>query len=63
VSKIPSYSYICHQCNKEKTITCRMSEYTSTIPCECNNEMVRKPDDLVCGMSIDKTNSFFRSVN
>lgn len=41
-----------------------MSEYKATIKCtECDGDAVRKVDDLVCGMSIDMTNSFFRKVN
>lgn len=62
---MPSYKYKCtsKNCNAEKTIVCKMSEYSPTIQCECGEDMIRKVDDLVCGMSIDKTNSFYRSVN
>jgi hypothetical protein len=41
-----------------------MSEYTPTIICEdCSSEIARKPEDLVCGLSVDNTNSFYRKTN
>ena len=63
---IPIYKYKCtnETCGKEINRFCRMSEYKATIKCtECDGDAVRKVDDLVCGMSIDMTNSFFRKVN
>lgn len=60
---MPSYSYKC-SCGNEKIIVCKMSEYSSTIPCDkCNEQMTRKVKDLVCGLSVDKTNSFYRKTN
>ena len=29
----------------------------------CGEEMVREVSSLVCGMSVDKTGDFYRSVN
>jgi predicted nucleic acid-binding Zn ribbon protein len=62
---MPSYQYKCSNknCNEEKIVICKMSEYSPTIKCECGDIMTRKPDDLICGISIDKTNSFYRSIN
>lgn len=61
---MPQYTYYCPKCNKDITINRKMSEYTSTIVCDdCLEEITRKPNDLVCGLSVDKTGDFYRSVN
>ena len=35
------YTYKCKKCNKEKIINCKLSEYQSTIKCECGEDMER----------------------
>ena len=47
---MPAYEYQCssNECEEEKTIFCKMSEYQSEIVCEkCNAIMRRKPEGLV----------------
>jgi hypothetical protein len=40
-----------------------MRDYSSTTYCECGELAERKPEDLVCGLTIDNTNSFYRKTN
>ena len=54
----------CKNYNKIVNIQMRITEYTPHHLCpECKTEMKRDPQSLCCGMSIDKTNSFFRRCN
>ena len=59
---MPNYTYKC-RCGNEITITCSMRDYSPTTECECGELAERKPSDLVCGLSIDNTNSFYRKAN
>lgn len=59
------YPFVCPKCGHEETISMRITEYVATgheCP-KCQTEMERDPQSLCCGMSIDKTNSFFRRCN
>lgn len=42
-----------------------MAEYISSghMCKECGTEMVREVESLICGMSIDNTNTFYRKIN
>ena len=55
------YDFICPKCNKKETIQMRITEYKAEghLCPTCNAETKRDPKSLACGMSIDKTNSFF----
>jgi Zn ribbon nucleic-acid-binding protein len=59
------YPFICPKCGCEEIISMRITEYTSEgheCP-KCKTEMKRDPKSLACGMSVDKTGTFFRKVN
>ena len=59
-----NYPFECPRCGLKREISMPMSEYTNSGHyCECGTEMVREIKSLVCGMSIDHTNSFFRRNN
>lgn len=60
-----NYPFECPNCGHKETITMPIKEYVATghICKECNSEMVREVNSLVCGMSVDKTGDFYRSVN
>ena len=42
----------------------RITEYTADghLCPTCNTEMKRDPNSLVCGMTVDKTGTFFKKV-
>jgi len=43
---MPNYEFHCDNCDKDRTITCKMSEYKSDEPCEvCGEPMHRKTED------------------
>ena len=45
---MPSYKYICKNCNNEIEVNSSMKNYTSTVRCEnCNEQAERKIDDLL----------------
>ena len=44
---MPDYQYYCPVCNKDKIITCKMSQYSPTTICECGTEIQRKVEDLI----------------
>ena len=58
------YPFICPKCGHEETITMRITEYVATgHKCPiCGTEMKRDPKSLVCGMTVDKTGTFFKKV-
>lgn len=59
-----NYPFECPKCGLKRKISMPMSQYTSEGHyCECGTEMVREVKSLICGMSIDKTNSFYRAQN
>ena len=60
---MPQYIYKCNKCNKEISITCKMSDYSPTVQCDCGKLAERKVEDLVCGLSIDTTGDFYRKTN
>ena len=60
-----NYPFECPNCNRSEIISMPIKEYHSDnhfCP-SCNTEMVREVSSLVCGCSIDHTNSFFRKIN
>lgn len=63
------YNYYCPNADcidKDKvvTITKKMAESDREEFCEtCGGKLERTIESLVCGMSVDKTGSFYRSVN
>lgn len=60
---MPRYTYKC-KCENEFDLYCKMTDYSPTVRCDKCGEMAkRKVDDLVCGLSIDNTNSFYRKTN
>lgn len=60
-----NYPFYCPQCGHKETISMPITEYISTghMCSECKTEMIREVESLVCGMSIDTTNTFFRKIN
>jgi len=61
---LPQYIYQCKNCNREITVTCKMSQYCPTAICDvCGESVERKVEDLVCGLSIDTTGDFYRKTN
>ena len=65
-----NYPFVCNneKCAKRgviESIEMRMSECTDKghYCSVCGEELERTIESLVCGMSVDKTNSFYRKVN
>ena len=60
-----NYPFECPKCNEKETISMPITQYTSEghMCKSCGTEMVREVKSLVCGLSIDKTSSFFRKCN
>ena len=59
-----NYPFVCPNCGAEKIISMPITEYKSEGHfCECGEEMTREVKSLVCGLSIDKTSSFYRKCN
>ena len=59
------YPFICPKCGHNEIIEMKISTYTASehyCPV-CGEEMTREVKSLVCGMSIDKTSSFYRKCN
>ena len=60
-----NYPFVCPDCGHEKNVSMPINEYVSTghhCPI-CHAEMVREVKSLVCGLSIDKTSTFYRKCN
>ena len=59
------YPFVCPNCKNEEIISMRITEYVGTgHKCkQCGEELQREVSSLVCGLSIDKTNSFYRRCN
>lgn len=59
------YPFECPNCGHKEIIPMKMSEYRREGHyCKiCNTEMEREVSSLICGLSIDKTNSFYRKCN
>ena len=58
------YPFICPKCGHNEKIEMRITEYTSEghhCP-KCTTEMKREPQSLCCGMTVDKTGTFFKKV-
>ena len=60
-----NYPFECPKCGFKKEISMSMHDYVATghMCSECNTEMVREVKSLVCGLSVDKTSSFYRRCN
>lgn len=59
-----NYPFECPKCGLKREIPMSMKEYRSDGHyCECGTEMVREVKSLICGMSIDRTGSFYRAQN
>lgn len=59
-----NYPFVCPKCGLTKNIEMSMKDYHSDgHMCECGTEMEREVKSLVCGLSIDKTSSFYRKCN
>lgn len=59
-----NYPFVCLKCGLTKNIEMSMKDYHSDGHyCECGTGMEREVKSLICGMSIDKTNSFYRAQN
>jgi len=60
-----NYPFVCPNCGHDEIISMPMSEYKGEghMCSECNTEMVREVKSLVCGLSVDKTSSFYRRCN
>ena len=58
------YDFICPKCDKKETIQMRITEYKAEghLCPSCSTEMKRDPKSLVCGMTVDKTGTFFKKV-
>ena len=60
-----NYPFHCPKCGLKKDISMPINQYTSQghyCPI-CNTELVREVSSLVCGMSIDNTNSFYKRTS
>lgn len=59
------YPFECPKCGKKQYVNMPIKEYVATghYCSACNTEMVREVKSLVCGMSVDSTNSFYRKCN
>ena len=59
------YPFVCPQCNHTEIISMPIKEYHSNnhLCPSCNTEMVREVKSLVCGCSVDLTNTFYRKIN
>lgn len=59
------YPFVCPQCNHTEIINMPIKEYHSDnhFCSSCNTEMVREVKSLVCAMSVDSTNTFYRKIN
>lgn len=57
--------FFCPKCGYKEVISMPITEYVAYghMCKECNTEMTREVESLVCGMSVDKTDTFFRRVN
>ena len=55
-----NYPFFCPKCGYKEIISMPITQYVSTghICKECNTEMTREVESLVCGMAIDKTDGF-----
>ena len=60
-----NYPFECRNCGYKETITMPITEYSADnhFCSSCGEEMVREVKSLVCGMSIDKTNSFLKRTS
>lgn len=59
------YPFECPNCGAKKIISMPIKEaHNDGHYCEiCNTELKREVSSLVCGLSIDKTSSFYRKCN
>lgn len=60
-----NYPFECIKCGHKEIISMPIKEYRSDnhfCPI-CGKEMEREINSLVCGLSIDKTGDFYRSIN
>lgn len=59
------YPFICPKCGLNEAIEMRITQYVATghLCSRCKTEMKRDPKSLVCGMSVDTTNTFYRKIN
>ena len=60
-----NYPFYCPNCGANKIISMPIKEMTNDghICDECGTELKREISSMVCGVSIDKTNSFYRKCN
>jgi putative FmdB family regulatory protein len=60
---MPKYLYKC-TCGEEISVISAMKDYSPTVTCDkCGEVAERKVENMVCGLSIDNTNSFYRKCN
>lgn len=55
-----NYPFVCLKCGQKTTISMSMRDYKSEghYCSNCNTELTREVNSLVCGMTIDKTGDF-----
>lgn len=59
-----NYPFYCPNCGATKIISMPIKEaHNDGHYCECGTELKREISSMVCGISIDRTNSFFRKLN
>ena len=59
-----NYPFFCPKCGQKEIISMPITLYRSDGHyCECGTEMERTVESLVCGMRVDKTDTFYRRVN
>lgn len=60
-----NYPFECPKCKHKEAISMPITEYHADnhFCSTCVKEMVREVSSLVCGMSVDKTGDFYRSIN
>ena len=56
-----NYPFFCPKCGQKEIISMPITQYVGTghMCKECNTEMTREVESLVCGMAIDKSGGFY----
>lgn len=60
-----NYPFYCPNCGHKEIISMPIKEYIASghICSECQTEMTREVESLVCSGSVDLTNTFYRRNN
>ena len=60
-----NYPFHCPKCGYKEIISMPMKDYVSTshMCSECNTEMIRDVESLVCSIAIDQTGDFYKRTS